>query len=113
MVAKWKVLLRGRLFWLRSLGASIIGEAVFVIISLCMEFIGVIPLQALVQLILVSFAMKIVLNPILVIPSSILAAMIKKIEQIDVYDYDLEFNPLKIRFTKSMNDKILNTNKVT
>lgn len=61
MVAKWKVLLGGRLFWLRSLGASIIGEAVFVIISLCMEFIGVIPFQTLVQLILVSFAMKITL----------------------------------------------------
>ena len=53
--------------------------------------------------------MKIALNPILVIPSSLLTAMIKKIEQIDVYDYDLEFNPLKIKFSKSTNDTVLNT----
>ncbi len=108
-VSKWKVLLKGRLFWLRSLGASIIGEAVFVIISLCMEFIGVIPWQTLLQLILISFVMKIAINPILVIPSSLLAAIIKKIEKVEVYDYDLEFNPLKINFTKSSNDTVLNT----
>lgn len=107
-VAKWKVLLKGRLFWLRSLGASIIGEAVFVIISLSMEYIGVIPWQMLLQLILVSFAMKLVFNPILVIPSSILAAIIKKIEKVDVYDYDLKFNPFKIKFAKISNDPIIN-----
>lgn len=109
-VSKWKVLLKGRLFWLRSLGASIIGEAVFVIISLCMEFIGVVPLQTLIQLILVSFALKIAINPILVIPSSLIAAIVKRIEKIDIYDYDIEFNPLKIKFTKSVNDTVLNTN---
>jgi uncharacterized integral membrane protein (TIGR00697 family) len=109
-VAKWKVLLKGRLFWLRSLGASIIGEAVFVIISLGMEFFGVVPLSTLLQLILVSFTMKIALNPILVIPSSILTAWLKKIEKIDVYDYDLKFNPLKITFKKPVNDNALNTN---
>lgn len=67
-----------------------------------MEFFGVIPWQTLLQLILISFAMKIVVNPILVIPSCLLAALIKKIEKIDVYDYDLKFNPFKITFTYPM-----------
>jgi uncharacterized integral membrane protein (TIGR00697 family) len=110
LVSKWKVMLNGRLFWLRSLTASIFGEAVFVIISLLMEFIGVLPIQTILQLIFISFVTKIVINPILVIPSSILAAIIKKIEKIDVYDYDLTFNPFKIRTSKLSNDKILNTN---
>lgn len=103
-VAKWKLRLNGRLFWLRSLGASIIGEFVFVVISLSMEFIGVVSWQTLLHLILISFAMKLAISPILVIPSSILAAIIKKIEKIDVYDTDLEFNPLKIKFTQASND---------
>jgi uncharacterized integral membrane protein (TIGR00697 family) len=107
IVSKWKVLLKGRLFWLRSMGASIIGEAVFVIISLGMEFIGVLPVQTILQLILISFALKIAVNPILIIPSSIMAAILKKIEKIDVYDYDLTFNPFKIRLAKTSNDKIL------
>jgi queuosine precursor transporter len=107
-VSKWKVLLKGRLFWLRSLGSSIIGEAVFVIIALSIEFIGVTPWKTLLQLMLISFIIKVAISPILVIPSSILAALIKKIEKIDVYDYDLEFNPFKIKFPKISNDTILN-----
>jgi len=55
--------------------------------------------------------MKIILNPILVIPSSLLAALIKKIEKIDVYDYDLKFNPFKISFSKPSNDNVLNLAK--
>lgn len=106
IVSRWKVLLNGKLFWLRSLGASIIGEAVFVVISLCMEYIGVVSWQALLQLILVSFALKIVINPLLVFPSALLVAFIKKIEKIDVYDYDLDFNPLKIRLTPPTNDTL-------
>jgi uncharacterized integral membrane protein (TIGR00697 family) len=89
IVAKWKILLEGRLFWLRSLGASIIGEAVFVLISLGIEFIGMTTWQTMLQLIIVSFVTKILLNPILVIPSSFLAVFLKKAEKIDVYDYDL------------------------
>lgn len=110
IVSKWKVLLKGKLFWLRSLGASIIGEAVFVIIALSMEFVGVVPFTTLIQLITVSFLMKIAVNPILIIPSSLLVALIKKIENIDVYDYNLEFNPFKIKFTKHTNDAMLNSN---
>ncbi|MBV9576417.1 MAG: queuosine precursor transporter [Gammaproteobacteria bacterium] len=106
-VARWKVLLHGKLFWLRSLGASVIGEAIFVIISLSMEFIGVTPWKTLLQLILVSFALKIAVNFIFIIPSSLIAAVLKKIENIDVYEYDLEFNPIKIKFNKPSNDLIL------
>jgi uncharacterized integral membrane protein (TIGR00697 family) len=109
-VSKWKILLKGKLFWLRSLGASIIGEAIFVIISLSMEFIGVVPLKTLMQLILISFAIKIVINPILVIPSAMLTSLIKKIENVDIYEYQLEFNPLKIKIENSVNDTVLNTN---
>ena len=31
-ISKWKILLRGRYFWLRSLGASAIGEFIFTIV---------------------------------------------------------------------------------
>lgn len=103
-VSKWKVLLNGRFFWLRSLAASMIGEAIFITIALTMEFIGVIPLQTLLKLILVSFMIKLIINPIFAVPSAFLAAIFKRIEKIDVYDHDIEFNPFKIKPSKPIND---------
>lgn len=101
--------MKGRLFWLRSLGSSVVGEAVFVVIALSMEFVGVVPLHTVLQLMAVSFLTKLLISPILVIPSAILAAIIKKIEGVEVYDYDLEFNPLKIKFSKASNDTLIPT----
>lgn len=108
-VAKWKVLLNGKFFWLRSLGASMIGEAIFITIALSMEFIGVVPWQTLLKLIFVSFMIKLIINPIFAIPSSIIAAILKRIEQIDVYDHDIEFNPFKIKQTTPTNDMAFNS----
>ena len=98
--------MKGKLFWLRSLGASIVGEFVFVVISLLIEYLNVVPFGTILQLIFISFILKIMINPILIIPSSILTMIIKKIEKVDLYEYDLEFNPLKMKFSKSLNDKI-------
>lgn len=89
------------------MGASIIGEATFVIIALTLEFFGVVTFSTLIQLILVSFAIKMAVNPLLIIPSTIIATLIKKIENIDIYEYDIEFNPLKIKLGQSVNDSIL------
>ena len=107
-VSKWKIMLNGKLFWLRSLGASIIGEAVFTILAFSVEFLGLVPFHTVMQLMAMSFLTKLLVSPILVIPSSIVAAIIKKIEGIEVYDRDLEFNPLKINFSaKISNDSFL------
>lgn len=48
---KWKILTRGRYFWLRSIGASTIGEAIMLIISVLIALIGVISLRQLIILI--------------------------------------------------------------
>jgi uncharacterized integral membrane protein (TIGR00697 family) len=46
-ISKWKILLRGKYFWLRSLGASVIGELVFTVIAYSTEFFDVVPLPEL------------------------------------------------------------------
>lgn len=96
ILSKWKILLKGKYFWLRSLGASTIGEAIFTMIAYLTEFLGVVPLSTLIQLMTISFVVKILMGPILVIPASILARIIKKIEGVDAYDYSTNFNPFKM-----------------
>lgn len=107
-LSKWKVLLNGRFFWLRSLGASIIGEAVFTFVAFSMEFFGVVSFKIAFELMAISFAAKLIINPLLVIPSSLLAAYIKKKEGFEVFDYDIEFNPFKLSTSKrASNDALI------
>ena len=101
-ISKWKILLKGKYFWLRSLGASAIGELVFTIIAYVTEFLGVVPLSNLLHLMAVSYAVKVILNPVLVVPSAILAFLLKRIEGIDVYDFNVNFNPFSISLNENV-----------
>lgn len=95
-LSKWKILLKGKYFWLRSFGASVIGELFFTIIAYSIEFIGVVPMSKLLELMLISFVAKLIFTPIFVIPSMFAAFALKRIEGTDAHDYNVNFNPFKI-----------------
>lgn len=80
LLTKWKILLYGRHFWLRSFFASAIGEFIFVIIAISMEFYGVTSLNTILKLILTSYLLKLFINLIMVIPASFITIAIKNIE---------------------------------
>jgi len=77
---KWKILLKGKYFWLRSMGSSAIGEFIFTFIAYIMEFSGITSLQNILQLIAISFAVKIILDPLLVVPAMIFVKILKKLK---------------------------------
>jgi len=97
-VSKWKILLKGKYFWLRSLGAAVIGEFVFTVVAYIAAFFGQTTFSTIIELISVSFFTKLALNPILSVPSVYLARYIKAIEKIDTYDFEADFNPFKLNF---------------
>lgn len=82
LLTKWKILLNGKYFWLRSLAASAIGEAIFTIAAYLIEFLGVVPFATLIELMTISFITKIIVGLIFVFPSSLIAALLQKIEGI-------------------------------
>lgn len=92
---KWKILLRGRYFWLRSLGSSAIGEFIFTFTCVLIVFIGVIPAANIPQLVITSFLFKAIFNPLAVIPAAILSRFLKKKEG-DVLESSVDFNPFKL-----------------
>lgn len=96
-LTKWKILLKGKYFWVRSIAASAVGELVFILIAYCIEFIGVLPFEKILSLMTLSFASKLVLSPVLVIPSIFLASFLKKAEGLDVYDYHTDFTPFTLK----------------
>jgi uncharacterized integral membrane protein (TIGR00697 family) len=95
VISKWKILLKGKYFWLRSLGSSIIGEALYSLMVVTLLNAGIVSFAQLIQILIISWCVKIACNIIFVTPSSLLVAFLKRAEKIDVYDHNIQFNPFK------------------
>lgn len=87
LISKWKILLRGKYFWLRNLGASTIGEFVYTTLVSFMVFFGTMPEKELFQFIVASYFLKIIYSITLCYPAAIIANILIKIENIDAYDF--------------------------
>ncbi len=95
LISKWKILLRGRYFWLRSLGASTISEFIFTVLAVLLIQLGKLPLSGILTIIITSYSLKVIYSIFLAYPANLLALIIKKADEVDVYDYNTNFNPFK------------------
>jgi queuosine precursor transporter len=96
LISKWKILLMGRYFWLRSLGASTISEFIFTVLAVFLIQVGKLPLSQMLTIMAVSYSLKVVYTIVLAFPANILTFAIKKADGIDVYDHHTNFNPFKL-----------------
>jgi len=95
ILSRWKVLLKGRHFCLRSLGSSLFSEALYSIIAIIMMEFAAIPFKNIIQLTAISFSIKALYSFLLALPANILVNYLKKITGIDVYDFPNKFTPFK------------------
>ena len=95
IITRWKVLLQGRYFWLRSLGSSTIAEALYSAIAILMMEIGSLPLTNIWKVILISYLIKVTYSIIFAWPGNLIVTHIKNTAKIDVYDYPANYNPFK------------------
>jgi uncharacterized integral membrane protein (TIGR00697 family) len=111
-LAKYKILTKGKHFWLRALGASTIGEFVFTVIAYIVEFIGVLSYREIFQMMTVSFLVKVFLSPILVILCVIFTKRLKKAEGLDIFDFGVNFNPFKLDFNYDAMHRKISSNVI-
>lgn len=117
VLSKWKILVRGKYFWMRSLGASGIGEAVEVFTECLILYAGMMPFQKVVFMILPTFIMHMILGFLIILPGAIIVKLLKIAEGTDVYDYNTSFNPFKFKIdqnaekTSEVNIETLESNK--
>lgn len=84
IVNKFKFLLHGKYFILRSFSASTLGELIFTICVYCVEFFGLTDNNHIVMLMATSYFVKIAINALLTIPANIVVGLVKQKE--DFYD---------------------------
>ena len=98
IITRWKVLVKGKYFWLRSIGSSCVGVVIFCLVSVVPSLIlvaAVNDFQDIIVMLIWSFALKMIVLTFFVYPAGLVVSLIKSVEQFDCYDNANGFNPFK------------------
>lgn len=96
VLSRMKIWTRGRWLWTRTIGSTVLGQGVDTVVVLTIAFFGVLPLGILGMMVLSHWLVKVAYE-VMATPFTYLAVgYLKRKEGLDVYDYGIDFNPLKI-----------------
>ncbi len=95
ILTRWKVLLKGRKFWLRSLGSSTFSEALYSFLAILLMELNSIPLHNVMKVVVISYLIKASYSLVFAGPAQLLVNYIKKLTNIDIYDFPKKFTPFK------------------
>ena len=97
ILAKMKVRMKGRHLWMRTIGSTLVGQAldttIFILIA-CL--FGVFPWAIAVSLIVANYIFKVGIEVILTPATYKAVAFLKRVEREDHYDKKTNFNPFSI-----------------
>lgn len=99
VLAKMKILTRGRWLWTRTIGSTIFGEGVDSLLFYPLAFwgSGLIPDDRLPQIMLVQFISKVGLEVAFTPITYAVVGWLKRSEQEDYYDTNTDFNPFTLK----------------
>jgi queuosine precursor transporter len=99
VLAKMKILTRGRWLWTRTIGSTLFGEGVDSSLFYPLAFWGggLIPDEKLPQIMLVQFISKVGLEVVFTPITYAVVGWLKRAEQEDYYDRDTDFNPFTLK----------------
>jgi len=96
VLAKMKIKTKGRWLWTRTIGSTLAGQAVDTVVVLSIAFLGVLPLSVLGLMIFFHWLVKCMYEALATPLTYVVVAYLKRKEGIDVYDYGVDFNPLRV-----------------
>lgn len=96
LMTKWKILLRGRHFWLRSIFSTLIGSLIALSVFFVISFGGTVSFSVLESLFLSDMAVRLGYTIIGGIPVAFLVRYLKKKLGIDAYEEHINFNPFSL-----------------
>jgi len=96
LIAKWKIKLKGKLFIIRSVCTTALGQALLSIIVDTLAFGGKMSTPNLLWMMFSGWSIKMLYSFVFVVPAWIIVRYLKRKEGIDYYDTKTNFNPFKI-----------------
>lgn len=93
LISKWKILMNGKYFGTRSIGATIISDFFMTLIIGISAFVGTVPSIDLLKILASGYLLHVAYALIFVWITVVLVNVIKKIEKTDNYDANINYNP--------------------
>jgi queuosine precursor transporter len=97
VLAKMKILTRGRHLWTRTIGSTLVGQAVDSLIFYPLAFYGVWDSSTLVVVLLTQWALKVSWEALLTPVTYAVVGFLKRREGVDVYDTGTDFTPFRAK----------------
>jgi hypothetical protein len=96
VLAKMKIATRGRWLWTRTIGSTLVGQALDSLVFITLAFVGTIPLAGLASAIVTQWLAKSAYEAAATPVTYWVVSFLKRQEGVDVYDYETDFNPLSL-----------------
>jgi len=97
VLARMKVWTKGRYLWTRTIGSTVVGQAVDSLIFYPVAFLGVWDTQLVLTVMVTNYLVKVAWEALLTPVTYQIVGFMKQREAIDVYDLDTDFTPFRTR----------------
>jgi queuosine precursor transporter len=98
VLAKMKILTRGRWLWMRTIGSTIVGELVDTVVFVTVATLfKVFPWSLFVTLVLTNYIFKCTVEALMTPVTYAVVRWLKRVEGVDHYDYGTDFNPFVLK----------------
>jgi queuosine precursor transporter len=96
VLAKLKIATRGRWLWLRTIGSTVVGQALDSGVFVTLAFAGTVPLGVLTEIIGGQWVFKALYEAAATPLTYAAVAWLKAREGVDTYDHETDFNPVRL-----------------
>ncbi|HMF77790.1 MAG TPA: queuosine precursor transporter [Bryobacteraceae bacterium] len=92
-LAKMKLFTKGKHLWTRTIGSTMVGQAVDTSVVMFAAFYGTRPTGVILSLIVSGYAIKVVYETLMTPVTYMVVNFLKRAEGVDYFDYDTNFSP--------------------
>ncbi|HKO95041.1 MAG TPA: queuosine precursor transporter [Polyangiaceae bacterium] len=96
VLAKMKVLTQGRYLWMRTIGSTLVGQAVDSLVFYPIAFLGIWTADTLIKIIVLNWTIKVTIEAVCTPVTYAVVNGLKRAEQTDVYDVGTNFTPFSL-----------------
>ncbi len=97
LLAKMKLLTRGRFLWTRTIGSTLVGQAVDSVIFYPLAFLGKWPTETIASVIVFNWLFKVSVEALSTPLTYLIVNRLKRVEREDYYDYQTDFTPFSLQ----------------